>query len=48
MSEKNEPNLSEMHIKSRLNVLWSELQTNLPEINFDADDDEVLTIYLTN
>lgn len=48
-NETNEKYLSsEMHIKSKLNSLWSELQQNLPEINFDADDNDDVDLGFVN
>ena len=34
--------LPQKEIKSNLDKIWSELQSNLPEINFDDSDDKVL------
>ena len=31
--------MSNYNDKSRLNQLWDELKTNLPEINFDEEND---------
>jgi hypothetical protein len=39
MAGKNEPNPSEKQLKSKLNDIWAEVQTNLPSINFDDELD---------
>ena len=37
-NNNKEFNLPEKQVKSKLNQIWSEVQTNLPSINFDDDD----------
>jgi hypothetical protein len=39
MSDKKEANFSENQLKSKLNDIWTEVQTNLPSINFDDEID---------
>ena len=37
MSGKKEANLTDNQLKSKLNDIWTEVQTNLPSINFDDE-----------
>ena len=37
MSHKKEFDLPEKQIKSKLDEIWNEVQTNLPSINFDFE-----------
>ena len=39
MSNNKEFNLPETRVKSKLNDIWTEVQTNLPSINFDDEDE---------
>lgn len=41
MSENNiDPNIPNKLVKSKLDLIWSELQTNLPSIDFNENSNE--------